>query len=355
MNRELYTFADMSFLSKLKKIESSNVLARINMLIDWKRLESILSIVDRRNTSHTGPDCYAPISMFKILLLQSMYGFSDRQIEEQLNFNYLYIWFCGFSVDSRIPDYSTISRCRDLFIKNNVYELAFAEINSQLEEHGLSIKNTVIVDATLIESKSRPRKSTTIFVEPTGDEILDDASVNTEAVDNKDNVTVYETESKDPDARWLKKGKKSYFGYKNHVSVNKEGFINALITTPANVADTAIFPDLLEKVNPAKNTCVLADKGYTSLKNSELIKLRKLYDFIMQKKKKKQPVDDTLILTNKVISKLRYVVERTFGCMKRNLYGGRSWYNGLTKTHNFSLIRAIAHNMIRAVNYVVVQ
>ena len=40
--------------------------------------------------------------------------------------------FCGFSIDSDLPDHSTIARWRDRFIENNVYEIAFAEVNDQL-------------------------------------------------------------------------------------------------------------------------------------------------------------------------------------------------------------------------------
>ena len=45
-------------------------------------------------------------------------------------------------------------------------------------------------------------------------------------------------ESKDPDARWLKKGKKSIYGYKGHTVVDKaHGLMQAIEVTPANVFD----------------------------------------------------------------------------------------------------------------------
>ncbi len=42
---------------------------------------------------------------------------------------------------------------------------------------------------------------------------------------------------KDPDTKWLKKGKKYYFGYKNFANVDEEGFYDNIHTEPANSAE----------------------------------------------------------------------------------------------------------------------
>jgi IS5 family transposase len=116
------------------------------------------------------------------------------------------MWFCGFNIESELPDHSAIARWRDRFVASDVFNQAFHEINSQLDTKGLEIKNAMIVDASLIESKSRPRKIVIITVEPTDDDVIEDNSVNTETitqVNKKINVTVDIEESKDPEARWL--------------------------------------------------------------------------------------------------------------------------------------------------------
>jgi IS5 family transposase len=110
--------------------------------------------------------------MFKVLLLQTIYNLSDREIEEHLNFNILFMQFCGFSIDSDIPDHSTIARWRDRFIEKDIYEKALKEFNIQLSLKGIGIKDGSIIDATIVLSKSRPRKKVIIEVEPTGDEVF---------------------------------------------------------------------------------------------------------------------------------------------------------------------------------------
>ena len=46
-------------------------------------------------------------------------------------------------------------------------------------------------------------------------------------------ITEYQ-KSADKDATCLKKGKKSFFGYRAHTAVDKEGMVLAVHTTPAN-------------------------------------------------------------------------------------------------------------------------
>ena len=67
--------------------------------------------------------------------------------------------FCGFDIADDIPDESTICRFRNRLIKNNLLEKLLDEVNSQLSDLGLKVRkaNMAILDATLIESGSRPK------------------------------------------------------------------------------------------------------------------------------------------------------------------------------------------------------
>ncbi|RME14973.1 MAG: hypothetical protein D6799_06570, partial [Bacteroidetes bacterium] len=50
---------------------------------------------------------------------------------------------------------------------------------------------------------------------------------------------------------------------------------------------------------------------------------------------------------NKVISKVRYVVERTFGSIKLWFGGMKTRYKGLSKVHFQHLMEAIGYNLYR--------
>ena len=55
---------------------------------------------------------------------------------------------------------------------------------------------------------------------------------------------------------------------------------------------------------------------------------------------------------NKIISRYRYVVERTFGSIKRWFNGGVARYKGLAKVHAQHVLQAIAYNLKRAVSLI---
>ena len=93
-------------------------------------------------------------------------------------------------------------------------------------------------------------------------------------------------ESRDPDARWLKKGKKSIYGYKGHTVVdNAHGLVQALEVTPANVFDGHMLMPLVDSLNLPEEIEVLADKGYCSQENEDALQEKNLVSKIMQKKK----------------------------------------------------------------------
>jgi len=60
---------------------------------------------------------------------------------------------------------------------------------------------------------------------------------------------------------WLKKGKRSYFGYKGFVGADLGGFIINGLMTPANKSKMRKFSDILDKLCLQVGTPVLADKG----------------------------------------------------------------------------------------------
>ncbi len=87
------------------------------------------------------------------------------------------------------------------------------------------------MDVTLAESHARPRKIEIIESEPVGDEEIPE-----QPTIQATELTV--EESKDPDARWPKKGRKSIHGYKGHTVVDKAyGLVQAIEVTPANICD----------------------------------------------------------------------------------------------------------------------
>jgi len=339
MNRELLTLADQELSTRTERFP--HYLKDIERILDWKRINKLLSQIDRRRESVCGRDSYSPEVMFRIMLLQRWYKLSDYQMEEQLYMNIMFLQFCHFSLNHPVPDHSTISRWRSRFTEKSIFEKLLVEINRQLESYNLTVHEGVILDATLVASQARPRRKEIIETEPVGDE-----EIPGKQTFQATELTV--EESKDSDARWVKKGNKSIYGYKGHVAVDKEnGLVQAVIVTPANVYDGHMLPELVEAVNPADDTEVLADKGYCSAENNDYLKDKNLTSKIMGKKKKGKVPDPAMIEHNHEISQERYRIERSFGSLKKHYGWDRSIYIGLQKTRDYLLMGAMAFNLKR--------
>src|SRR5206468_12376241 len=74
-------------------------------------------------------------------------------------------------------------------------------------------------------------------------------------------------QQRDPEMHQTKKGKQWYFGMKAHVGVDsKTKIIHTAVATAANVADSAVLPDLL----PGEETRVWGDQAFRG--QSEVIR-----------------------------------------------------------------------------------
>jgi len=322
-------FAD--YLIEQRK-HSNAFLDKIDQFIDWNHIGKLLKKKYKKTMSADGRPAYPPLPMFKLLLLQRWYGLSDPGLEEALNDRISFIRFSGFSLASSLPDYSTVCRFRNSLLELGLYEKLFEEIVRQLEGRGLLVQEGAIVDATVIESSRRPRKAVEIMPEDRKEDKTDTMS-----------PISY---SDDHDATWIKKGKRPYYGYKAHISVDtKDGYVIGGHVTPANVADTTELEKVVDTLGLPEGTMVFADKGYASENNRSILAKNKLNDGIMDKAARNRPLTPVQIIINKLISSIRYKVERSIGTLKRGYHFSRMRYLGLKKGNMEFLLNSIAFNL----------
>ena len=199
-----------------------------------------------------------------------------------------------------------------------------------------------IVDATIIESASRPRMKAL-------EEIVTDRNeVDTNQDQPRNNQTKYqESVSSDPDAKWLKKGTKFYFGYKSFATIDEEGFVINTHTTPANCAEVNKLEIMTKNINASRMS---GDKAYDSKGNRELLKKKNIKSGIMFKAKRNQPLTHWQKLFNKLISKKRFRIEQSFGTLKRKFKFRKASYQTTTKVQAQFTMKAICLNLLKAVN-----
>lgn len=290
----------------------SGRLDRLHGLVKWYRFEKLLAFL---RDGGAGRPAYPVLLMFKVLLLQSLYGLSDAETEEALIDRLSFRRFVGLALTDAVPDHSTICRFRNLLVEQGQLEKLFAELDRQLDKAGLILRRGTMLDATVIETEAaRPGPPET---------------------------------SSDPDARFTRRQGRagSSFGYKAHVAVDQgSGLIRAVVTTPANVNDT-VPADLLIQGDEA---AVLADAAYHTHARQAALKAQRIKPRLMRRANKNHPVlPSRLQLYNRLIARQRWAVETTFATLKRRMGLATIRYRGLAKAAGQVLLASIAFNMRR--------
>ncbi len=302
---------------------------KLHDVIDWTPIDKCLVGLYKRESSHGGgPIPYSPLSMLKLMLLGQWHHLSDAQLEQALKVRLDFLVFCGFDLGAALPDHTTICRFRNRLVKAKLDEVVLAEINDQLAAKGLKVNKArgAIIDASIIESASRPNR--TVDVDDKGDANVSDSA--------------------DPDARWVKKGKHAFFGYRAYVAVDTEdGFIDTTMTRPANESETRQFKKVVRRL-PEGVEGVLADKGFSSEENRKYLKRKKLVDFVQYRGHYRKPLDMFQTAMNKLIGTVRYKVEQCFGTLKRRFHMGRARYFGRRRVEAQVNWAAIGFNLLKA-------
>lgn len=320
---------------------------QMNIIINWKSISNIINIGYKVGISATGKPSYDGLLLFKMLLIGIWYDLSDREVEEMANENLSAMKFCGLQLENEVPDHSSLCRFRKQLTDNKVFELLFDEINNQLEAHGILVKSGCKIDATITESERRPKKKTTFEIaedrkedEVNEEEILKQTT-EIQLIKKKENGI-------DTEARFLKKGRKTHFGYKMHAATDENGLILGIVTTEANVHDSQTFNELIDKVKLPKRAKVYADKAYRSKASGDKLRTEGLKNRIHYKAVKGKPLNDRQKQFNRRVSSFRYTVERTFGSISKWFGGAVARYVGKAKTETQHYLQSICYNLKRA-------
>ena len=137
------------------------------------------------------------------------------------------------------------------------------------------------------------------------------------------------------------------FGYKQHTLVDDNGFVLAVETTAANRHDSMPLLDLVDKASVKKGSRLYADKAYCNQKHRDTLKERGLKNGIQNKAVKNKPLSKRKLQRNRMITKVRYVVERTFGSQERWFGSKIMRYVGYAKAHTWHILQTMAYNLKR--------
>jgi transposase len=248
-----------SYVSMEQRIPPTHPLRRIRALLD-EALSSISRDFDRVYAAG-GRESVAPERLVRALVLQVLYSIrSERLLCEQLNYNLLFRWFVGLSMDDRIWDHSTFTKNRDRLIEAGVARKLLRRIGRRARREGLVSSEHFSVDGTLIEAwsavKSMRRRDGKDDPPPPGRN--PHVNFHGERRTNETHVAPHE-----PQAKLFRKGKdhpaKLY--YMGHVLMEhrQEVAVDVEITEATGLAEREAALRMLKR----QGACTVAgDKGY---------------------------------------------------------------------------------------------
>jgi transposase len=215
--------------------------------------------------STTGRPSIPPEKLLRALLLQMLYSIrSERLLMEELDYNILYRWFVGLSLDDAVWDATTFTKNRDRLLDGDVADAFFTEVLAAIKADGLLSDEHFTVDGTLLEAWASHKS-----FKPKGgaDRPPDDPKNPTVNFHGETRRNDTHQSTTDPDARLYKKavGREAKLGYLAHLlTENRHGLIvDTAVTAASGTAERdAALVMLGELPLTTRRVTVGADKLY---------------------------------------------------------------------------------------------
>lgn len=280
--------------------ELGDPLTRLDELVDWEAFRSELGRVhDKPRKSAAGRKPIDVVVMFKLLVLQHLYGLSDEQVEFQVRDRYSFARFVGLSPDDRVPDARTVWLFRERLQAIGGAEGLFEGLMRQIEQAGYRARRGQIVDAALV---SAPRQRNTREENArlrAGEEPAEWAE------------QPAKRRQKDTQARWTFKHGARHYGYKNHVSVDRAyKLVRRFDVTDAATHDSQRFTAVLDERNTDRT--VWADAAYRSREREAELAARGFRSQLHRRGHKHQALPARSARANRRKSRIRARVEHVF-------------------------------------------
>jgi len=347
--------AMFSYLSPEARVPKDHPLRPIRILVDNALAD--LAPLFREMYSHTGRPSIPPEQLLRALLLQVLYTIrSERMLVEQLDYNLLFRWFVGLSMDDQVWDHTTFSKNRDRLIEHEVAARFFQTVKAQAERAGLLSREHFTVDGTLIEAwasmKSFRPKESDHRDPPSG-------SGRNPEVDFKGETRKNDTHQSttDPDCRLLKKGggKESKLCFMGHALMeNRNGLVvDSRLTLATGTAEWDAALEMVEDLPGTHRVTVGGDKGYDTPAFVEGLRKRQATPHVAQKAKG-TAIDSrtTRHVGYQTSQRVRKRVEEIFGWIKTTGCLRKTRHRGLDRVEEMFTLATTAYNLVRMRNLI---
>jgi len=344
-----------SYISAEKRVPKQHPLRSVRIMVDTvleelsPRFENLYAKVGRPSV--------APERLLRALLLQVLYSVrSERLLMEQLDYNLLFRWFVGLSMDDPIWDATVFSKNRDRLLEGDIARAFFERVLCHARAQGLLSDEHFTVDGTLIEAwagqKSFKKKGS-------GCSKSTDDDPGNPTTDFKGERRTNETHQSttDPDARLYKKakGQQSKLCYLGHVTMeNRNGLaVNGCVTQATGKAEREAALAMIEELPGKRRMTIGGDKAYDTKEFVKESRARHVIPHVAQNTTgRTSAIDDrtTRHPGYQISQKKRKRVEEIFGWLKTVGMLRKTRHRGLQRVGWMFTFGLAVYNLVRIRN-----
>ena len=356
---------DFSIPEAYSQIRSMDTLAKLEPMVDWNSLGSMVLDLFRNNTEKGGRPNFDEITMIKTLFIQELYGLSDEATERELYDRISFRHFLHYP--EKMPDARTIWLFRERLSSSGMDRKIWEAIWKQFDDRGIRIEKGLIQDASYIESDhgKHGRKKPPVPIDPEPPRVTNNEKTGEtpgkDAADPDQERKMAKAEKKAAKARaaekkrisreerrsaktrrsrdgtFAKKENRTHFGYKLHSSVGVDKpLIRQFVVTTASLHDANVdlsIPDM---------PCY-RDKGYQGAPCRGL-------NATMDRASRNTPLTMDQIRRNRRITRKRSPGERPYSIIKRKFNGDHVYVTMVRRVRVKVMFRCFCYNLFTLMN-----
>jgi transposase len=340
-----------SYISAEQRVSKDHPLRAIRVMVDAALSE--LQAQFEAMYAQGGRPSIPPEKLLRALLLQLLYTVrSERQLMEQLDYNLLFRWFVGLSMDDPVWDVSVFTKNRERLLDAELAQRFFNQVVTQARAQGLISAEHFTVDGTLIEAWAGQKSFQRTQCKPTRPpDDPGNPSVNFRG-ERRCNATHQSTT--DPQARLYKKaaGREAKLCYLGHLLMeNRNGLVvNTRLTEADGYAERRAAVAMVEDIPGFSRVTLGGDKGYDA---KEFV--RELRDHQVTPHLAQKPASAIDRRTTRHSGYLRSQsrrqrVEEVFGWLKTVAALRKTRHRGQARVGWIFTLAAAAYNLVRIRN-----
>lgn len=295
-----------------------------------------------------GRPSVAPEKLLRAMLLQVLYSIrSERQLMEQTQYNLLFRWFIGLSMDDAVWVPTVFSKNRERLIEHDAVVAFFNAVLKQADKKKWLSKEHFSVDGTLIQAWASHKS----FVRKDGDDDTDGGDFRGQPRSNETHVS-----STDPDSRLYRKGKTaSELRFMGHTLIeNRNGLVvNAMVTQADGYAEREAAKAMIadaRQVKPRGEITLGADKGYDAAEFIQAMKELKVTPHVAQNTSGRAsavPEEIAASAGYALSQQKRKLIEQGFGWGKFIGPIRQVMVRGIKKVDQLFVLTMAAYNLVR--------